>query len=188
MIIFFSFDIIIIFLEIFLRLKKKPDLIYENIKRIPPVNLSRIYKIDSKTGHSQNSKKSDTLGWDLIENSHVNVKINLPYFDETSVDYVLNNKSARSNLKIFKNEINKNLIGYFGCSITYGYGLNNEATYANKVFEQNKEYDYLNFAVPGYSAYQSLIKLKEKINNFSVAENKTSRYSVFTRNIFTGER
>lgn len=165
MIFFFSFIILIIFLEIFLRLKKKPDLKYQNIKRIPPVNLSRIYEIYSKTGHSQNSEKSESLGWDLIENSHINVKINVPYFEETSVDYILNNTSARSNLKIFKNETNKNLIGYFGCSITYGYGLNNEETYANKFFEQNKEYDYLNFAVPGYSAYQSLIKLKQKIKN-----------------------
>ncbi len=160
---FFLLIILLVLFEFYLRSKKKSDIKYENIKRVPSLNLERSYKIKSNTGHLQNSKKSKILGWDLVENSHINVEISIPYFKEETIDYFLNNVAARSNIKNYSSQYNKNIIGYFGCSITYGHGLNNEKTFSHKLFEKTKDFDYLNFAVPGHSTYQSLLKLKNKI-------------------------
>ena len=71
---FFLLIILLVLFEFYLRSKKKSDIKYENIKRVPSLNLERSYKIKSNTGHLQNSKKSKILGWDLVENSHINEK------------------------------------------------------------------------------------------------------------------
>lgn len=160
--IFFTI-IVLVLIEIFLRSLKQKNDRYENIKRVPSLNLERYYKVQSNSGHSQNSKESKILGWDLIENSHIDVEISVPYFEKKKVEYYLNNVAARSNKGNFFNKDSKNLIGYFGCSITYGHGLNNEKTFSYKLFEKTKDFEYLNFAVPGYSAYQSLLKFKSKL-------------------------
>ena len=96
---FFLLIILLVLFEFYLRSKKKSDIKYENIKRVPSLNLERSYKIKSNTGHLQNSKKSKILGWDLVENSHINVEISIPYFKEETIDYFLNNVAARSNIK-----------------------------------------------------------------------------------------
>ena len=141
--------------------KKNQDL---NIKRIPAFNLKRNYSVLSETDHKQNSKKCSDLGWDLEENSHMNIKVNIPYFaKEDSINYKLNDLAARSNIQSIKNSNFNEFVGFFGCSITYGHGLNEEDTYPNKLSKKIENFNYLNFAVPGYSTYQSLLKFKKKI-------------------------
>jgi hypothetical protein len=165
------FLIIIIFLVAVLEisyklLNKKKKIKDLNIKRISGLNLIRNYSIFSETNHSQNSKKCSELGWDLEENSHINVKVNIPYFEkEDSINYKLNDIAARSNIQITKNSDLKEFIGFFGCSITYGHGLNEEDTYPFKLSNKLENINYLNFAVPGYSTYQSLIKFKKKLKH-----------------------
>ena len=164
MIFFIILLVFLIILELYLRSVTKDNYEYENIKRVPNLELQRSYKVHSETGHSQNSRECKTLGWDLIENSKINVKIKVPYInEEKSINYTLNNISARSNKTEITLNNQKKIIGYFGCSITYGHGLNNDDTYPHKIFESLKNHDFLNCAVPGYSVYQSLLKLEKKI-------------------------
>ncbi len=148
-----------LFLKIFKNKFKNKD--FNNIKRIPAVKLSRSYEVSSIGSESQNSKKCETLGWDLIKKSEIEVKTLVPYFkNDYSCKYILNDVGARSNL--IELNSNKKLFGTFGCSISYGYGLNEESTFSNMTYKELKEYNYLNFSVPGYSVYQSLIKYKIK--------------------------
>ena len=136
---------------------------FENIKRVPNIKLARSYEISSLGCEKQNSQKCKILGWDMVKNSELEVKIKIPYFENSySCKYTINNLGARSNLKKFNSEDNNKLFGIFGCSISYGYSLNEESTFANLISKKIKEYNYLNFSVPGYSLYQSLIKYKLK--------------------------
>ena len=121
----------LIFLEILNKKNSKLTMKSENIKRIPGLNINRIYSVTSKTGHKQNSKKDGELGWELEQSSHVKVNIKIPYLeDEMSVNYYLNDIGARSNVAKFTNSKIEKYIGFFGCSITYGHGLEEEDTFA----------------------------------------------------------
>ena len=134
-----------------------------NIKRVPGFRINRSYKIFSKTNDKQNSLKSESLGWVLKRNSHM-VKINIPYFKEDdTVEYYLNDLGCRSNVSDVKNSNIKEFTGFFGCSITYGHGLNEVETYPYLLSKKIKDLNYLNFAVPGYSTYQSLETFKCKL-------------------------
>lgn len=154
---------VIILCELFLKILKNrfKNKDFENIKRVPAIKLLRSYEVDSLSTENKNSKKCESLGWDLVKNTEINVKTTIPYFkNDYSCKYTLNNLGARSNLK----EINSNdkLFGTFGCSISYGYALNEESTFSNIICKDLKKYNYLNFSVPGYSLYQSLMKYKLK--------------------------
>ena len=50
-----------------------------NIKRVPGFRINRVIKFFSKPNDKQNSLKSESLGWVLKRNSHIEVKINIPY-------------------------------------------------------------------------------------------------------------
>jgi hypothetical protein len=150
-----------LFCEFFLRFLKNKlkNKDFENIKRIPGIKLARSYEINAFGCEKQNSQKCEVLGWDMIKNSELEVKIKIPYFEsQYSCRYIINNLGARSNYKKFSS--NEKLFGTFGCSISYGYALDEENTYTNLIHKELKKYDYLNFSVPGYSLYQSLIKYK----------------------------
>ena len=135
-----------------------------NIKRVPGFRINRSYKIFSKTNDKQNSLKSESLGWVLKRNSHIEVKINIPYFKEDdTVEYYLNDLGCRSNVSDVKKSNIKEFTGFFGCSITYGHGLNEVETYPYLLSKKIKDLNYLNFAVPGYSTYQSLETFKCKL-------------------------
>ena len=113
--------ILIILIEFYLRSKITKKSKYGNIKRVPSLSLERFYRVHSNTGHSQNSEASKTLGWDLIKNSHINVEINVPYFEKKKVNYIINNVSSIK-FRVFKKNSNRSN-WFFGCSITYGHGL-----------------------------------------------------------------
>ena len=55
----------------------------------------------------------------------------------------------------------KNEIWLFGCSFTYGMSLNDNETYAWKLQEMFPDDEVVNFAVPGYGTYQSLMQFEE---------------------------
>ena len=156
---------VLILVEILNKKNSTVNLSDENIKRIPGLNISRKYTVSSSTGHSQNSKRDRDLGWELEENSHVKVDIKIPYIQkDMTVNYYLNDIAARSNIPNIKESNIEKYVGFFGCSITYGHGLDEKETFANQLSNKKQNLSYLNFAVPGYSSYQSLIKLKKKIN------------------------
>jgi len=51
----------------------------------------------------------------------------------------------------------------FGCSMTYGWSLNDDETFPWLLQERLPEYDVVNFAVPGYGTIHSLIQLREAL-------------------------
>src|SRR5207253_5679265 len=52
-----------------------------------------------------------------------------------------------------------------GCSFTEGWTLNDEETYPWLIQEQFKDYEVVNFGVGGFGTLQSLIQLREDIEN-----------------------
>ena len=159
--------LLFIIIELFLRFlkNKTQDKDFQNIKRIPSVKLSRSYEVKSINSERQNSQKCDILGWDLIKNTEINVKINVPYFkDNYLCKYKINSLGARSNIDEISSD--RKLFGTFGCSVSYGYSLNEESTFSNMICNNLNDFDYLNFSVPGYSLYQSFIKYKLKSKDF----------------------
>ena len=155
--------VFIIISEFFLRFlkNKTKDKDFENIKRVPSIKISRSYQVSSLSNDLQNSQKSELLGWDLLKDNEIDVKINIPYFkDSYTCKYSLNNLGARSNLKEFNSK--KKFFGTFGCSISYGYALNEKQTFSHLINQELNDYNYLNFSVPGYSLHQSLLKYKLK--------------------------
>lgn len=153
--------IILIFLEFILRnyfeffkdIEKS-----NNIKRIPNLSLKRNYYVISQSSENKNSLPDKEIGWRLISNSEISIKVTTPYISENlNYKYKINNLGARSNN--YSGE--KKTIGFFGCSITYGHGLNEQSTFANLICETINDYEYLNYGVAGYSLYQSFLKYKE---------------------------
>jgi hypothetical protein len=51
----------------------------------------------------------------------------------------------------------------FGCSFTYGWGLNDEETYPWLLQEQFPEYEIVNFGVGGYGTVHSLIQFRDAL-------------------------
>lgn len=53
-------------------------------------------------------------------------------------------------------------IALYGCSIAYGFGLDDKDTLAWKLQEQLQNTDVLNFAVSGYGTYQSVLDFEDR--------------------------
>jgi hypothetical protein len=51
----------------------------------------------------------------------------------------------------------------FGCSMTYGWSLNDDETYPWLLQERLPQYDVVNFAVPGYGTTHSLIQFRDAL-------------------------
>lgn len=54
-------------------------------------------------------------------------------------------------------------IHFFGCSFTYGYGVNDEETFASLTQKQFPQYRVLNHGVIGYGTVQSLLMLQKQV-------------------------
>ncbi|MDD2636627.1 MAG: SGNH/GDSL hydrolase family protein [Bacteroidales bacterium] len=59
---------------------------------------------------------------------------------------------------------NKSTIEFYGCSFTYGHGIDDSLTFPFLVQKELTNYNIKNYAVPGYGTIQALIKLREKHN------------------------
>jgi len=51
----------------------------------------------------------------------------------------------------------------FGCSFTYGYGVNDQETFAYMMQQEFPRWHFRNFAVPGYGTAQAVLRLEEAI-------------------------
>jgi len=78
---------------------------------------------------------------------------------------------------------NKDGIWIFGCSFTYGLGLNDDETFPWLLQERLPEYEVVSFAQSGYGTIQSLIQLRE-----ALAARRTPRVAVLTYAVFHDER
>ena len=150
----------LIFIEFILRcyFHSSTDEENNNIKRIPNLSLKRMYFVKSDYADNTNAIQDSKFGWKLKKNSELTVNVRTPYIkDSLNYNYKTNDKGARTE----KYSGKKKTLGFFGCSITYGHGLNEKETFAYQVCEKKEDFEYLNFGVAGYSLYQSLLRLKE---------------------------
>lgn len=78
-----------------------------------------------------------------------------------------------------KGESPKKEIWLFGCSFTYGMSLNDQETYAWLLQEMLPDYEVVNFAVPGYATYQSLMQFETEISRRKVPDIAVYAYASF---------
>ncbi|MFP4502657.1 MAG: hypothetical protein ACLFTT_16810 [Candidatus Hydrogenedentota bacterium] len=67
----------------------------------------------------------------------------------------------------------------FGCSITHGYGLNDDETFAWQLQKKLPEFEIVNFGVEGYSTVQSLLQLERALKERGRPEAATLIYGKF---------
>lgn len=102
----------------------------------------------------------EDLGYKLIPNlSITTTKITAgeiiytaTYTTDSQGRRIVPNSSGREHLQQF--------IAFFGCSFTFGEGVNDEDTLPNKVAEQMPEYMVYNYGVPGYGPQLMLAMLQ----------------------------
>jgi len=79
-------------------------------------------------------------------------------------------------------------IWIFGCSVTYGWSLDNEETYPWLLQKKITDYEVVNFGVNGYSTLQSLIKFREALENWNKPDLVILNYASFHDERNTGAR
>lgn len=86
-----------------------------------------------------------------------------------------------------KNEGRKE-IQVYGCSLTYGMGVNDKQTYPALLQEEFPDYRVKNFAVPGYGTVHSLLQLREQLRKGVRPEMVILGYASLhdARNMLTG--
>ena len=139
---FIGFLISIILSEIFLRFINVPPLEKFDNQEIPVMLWAQedpIYGWKNKVGKAVSPEKSD-----VIMN--------------------FNSDNSRFDPNFKKNK--KNIL-VLGCSYPAGFSIDDNLTFSS-ILSKNSDYNFINFSVPGYSNYQNLLQLKEKIKeNYS---------------------
>jgi hypothetical protein len=77
----------------------------------------------------------------------------------------------------------KGEIWIFGCSITYGWSLEDEETYAWLLQQRFPKYDIVNFGVNGYGTLHSLIQFREALE-----QGRSPRLAIIAYSSFHDER
>ncbi len=81
------------------------------------------------------------------------------------------------------NNTNKNKIAIFGCSYTYGLGINDQEVVSAQLNAMNHKMSFYNYAVPGYGTVQGFYQLKALIENHNAPD-----LAIFTFASFHVER
>ena len=140
LLIFLSIFITIFFIEILLRINNQGPWGQLNIERNDPIF----------------NKPHKTLGWVPKEGSY-----KFQPFSEEGNKFEINILKDGSR-KVTSKQINTNddLI-FLGGSITLGWGVNDNQTFASKLQDNISNYRVKNFSVGGYGTYQSFLRLEE---------------------------
>ena len=143
LLILLSIFITIFFIEILLRINNQGPWGQLNIERNDPIF----------------NKPHKTLGWVPKEGSY-----KFQPFSEDGDKFEINilNDGSR---KVTSKQINTNddLI-FLGGSITLGWGVNDNQTFASKLQDNISNYRIKNFSVGGYGTYQSFLRLEEMLS------------------------
>lgn len=78
-----------------------------------------------------------------------------------------NAKHESSGRRFISDRSSEDSIALFGCSFTYGYGVNDDQTFAFLIEKELNEYKVVNHAVPGYGTSQAVIQLRKLLNSGS---------------------
>ncbi len=140
LLIFLSIFITIFFIEILLRINNQGPWGQLNIERNDPIF----------------NKPHKTLGWVPKEGSY-----EFQPFSEDGDKFEINILDDGSR-KVTSKQINtKDDLIFLGGSITFGWGVNDNQTFASKLQDNINNYRIKNFSVGGYGTYQSFLRLEE---------------------------
>jgi hypothetical protein len=137
-----------------------------NVKKIPKLVLERQYEFLDPTQDRMNWSHDKVLGWKLNPSSELAINIHIPGM---GLDHRFTYRTDSSGRRITSvtpessSNDSRPVISVLGCSFTYGHSLNDNETYSwllQDKFPSNKVYNY---AVAGYSLYQSLLVLEKTI-------------------------
>ena len=155
-----------------------------DIKKIPKLILERDYEFIGPDKENLNWNHDDSLGWVYKPNTEIGIKISFPRFglshqclyrtDEYACRRTSNGTAALD--KQFP------VISILGCSFTYGHSLNDEDTYAWLLQNKFSDKRVINYAVAGYSLYQSLLVLEKNIEKETINIKNSFRNSAIRRN------
>lgn len=99
----------------------------------------------------------------FVGDSLYGIKLNLGNFKVTLNDSLVFNTTHLSNNERLVSGANNNsdtIISVFGCSFTYGYGVENDEHFTSKLQKRLPKYKFHNMGVVGYGTIQSLLQLK----------------------------
>ncbi|HEX8920348.1 MAG TPA: SGNH/GDSL hydrolase family protein [Pyrinomonadaceae bacterium] len=106
--------------------------------------------------------KHSTLGYTHLPGLFKVTLSEVYTFKATNLENTLRATHPRNVAKV---EGEKQEIWLFGDSITYGWSVNDEETYAWLLQEKLPDYEVVNFGVSGYGTLHSLIQLREAIQS-----------------------
>jgi hypothetical protein len=136
-----------------------------NIKKIPKLILDRRYHFLDSNQDRINWLHDPYFGWKLKKNSRLDIIISIPGLNLThKFYYETDNEGRRKTRKVnsIKN-LNKKTISIYGCSFTFGHSLSDYQTYPWLLQKKFEEKIVHNYAVAGYSLYQSMLVLEKTI-------------------------
>lgn len=131
--------------------------------------------MDRDTGQEINESKSyiktlhEELGYGPMPNTIINSKKIRKGKVVYDVNYTIDKKGHRITGDNSENNINKESVLFFGCSFTYGEGVQDDESmpYAFNLSKENK-YNVTNFGFSGYGAHQMLSILENNIEKESI--------------------
>ncbi len=127
------------------------------------------------------------LGWKPYKNSDYAVEVTPKYWlsgdsllgflpNTGSYDITLNDAihfsvtHDASNRRTIVAPKGEDTVIVFGCSFTYGYGVNDDDIFVNQLQKHFPEQHYINYAVPGYGTAQALIQLQTLIDKGKIPD------------------
>jgi len=115
----------------------------------------------------------------LIGDSICGLKLN-PGEYEITLENAITFKTTHTERGVRRNPANGDKsreVHVFGCSFTYGYGVNDAEVFTNLLQEKHDELSVINFGVPGYGTAQSILQLKEEMGEGSFPTHAILVYS-----------
>jgi hypothetical protein len=136
-----------------------------NVKKIPRLTLDRNYEFIDPSQDRVNWEVDSKLGWILKKNSRLDIKISIPGLNVShKFSYETDSKRRRrSSIKDVSESSKKKTIAIYGCSFTFGHSLSDNQTYSWLLQKKFNEKNIYNYAVAGYSLFQSLLVLEKTI-------------------------
>ena len=105
-----------------------------------------------------------TLGWTLAKNITTTNSFIIPR-KKLKLDYTVTTDAEARRITSIDDNSDKPAISFYGCSHTFGWGLDDESTYPWQVQADFPGHAVLNYGVSGYSLYQILLRMEHTIEH-----------------------
>lgn len=104
----------------------------------------------------------DTLGWALRPDFIATNSFSIPR-KKLHHEYTVTTDGDGRRITSQADHTGKPVISVYGCSNTFGWGLDDDETYLWKVQADHPDHQVLNYGVSGYSLYQMLLRMEQTI-------------------------